>query len=1083
MRNAIRSLLVLTGLGILSVPCQATSYVMVSDADLADKAAAVAEVRVVSAEPCPAPGVPSTDYQVEVERVIKGQLPGGTLIVRVPGGVRPGGLGVRFWGMPEFAAGERALLFLQPRDDGSYSILHLMLGAFHEVTAGGRRVAVRDLSAATEMPSLGAGVSADERTRPRDAERFADWIAARAAGTHPVADYFATVSSSDLAGAVEPFTFLLYQGMRIRWFEFDTGGTLFWHAHTSGQQGVAGGGFSEFQTAVGVWNQDAQTPIDYRYAGKTTASGGFMDNGDGLNTILFNDPNHEIPEEFDCSSGGVLAIGGPRFDPSFTGVFNGRTYIRALEAEIITNQNIACYLTRSSNPGKTAEEIFGHELGHTLGLGHSCGDQLSGPCDTTAKNDALMRANAHGDGRGARVNEDDLAGVRTLYKAGGTSSAGPTAPGSVMVTLSGLDANLTWSDRSNDEAGFRVYRGTGAAGSVSAIVDLPVGTTSYADLGLAGGTTYRYQVAAFNSQGESKSSQVTVTTPTVTPLSVALALDTSPVLTGQLTHFRAVFGGPATTATWSFGGDEVGFSDEPCDPGEFCIAHLFTTPGSHDVTVTVHGDLDQTASRTLTVVVGGGTITLAGTESLLQSTIFGPRGNTDDFESNVWLHNAGPGPAVVSLTYLPRGAGNPDPEHRSLTLEAGKSLLMQNVLRSLFGLTNTQGSIGIEYSTPEGTAPPDVRSISRSFVSIEGGDGATFGQFVPEDVEADWSTGAKVVTGILDGDGFTATLLAVNLDAIPGAVAMTLTDALGQEVGSPASFALGPRTMRFQQVAQLFPDSVSHPAPFTAHCSSNGIRFLASSTLLELQSEDQIFIPARAPSSDSVLFIPRVAHSASQFNAFLVSQLVALNTSALPTTLHIELWLRGQDNSSPLTTTLSLAGNQQKVVADVIHDLFGLSDGVGALRITWDNAEGKAPRVLTYAFNQSGGTGPRFGMLVDSRTAADATTLSGVDFGAEQSDLFRADFGVVNLSAGQTLVHATLKRADGSVMASADLPMRPQQQLERNVAGIFAGTDIGTGSDWTIETQVVVGGPILTYLANINKSGDIFFVPGRPTSP
>src|SRR3990167_391030 len=98
----------------------------------------------------------------------------------------------------------------------------------------------------------------------------------------------------------------------MRWFEFDTNKSVTFRAFQSGQAGVSGGGFSQFQTALNAWNNEPQTPIRYSYGGTTSASAGFS-SFDGVNAILFGDLNQDIEGTYDCSGGGVLAIGGPWF--------------------------------------------------------------------------------------------------------------------------------------------------------------------------------------------------------------------------------------------------------------------------------------------------------------------------------------------------------------------------------------------------------------------------------------------------------------------------------------------------------------------------------------------------------------------------------------------------------------------------------------------------------------------------------------------------------------------------------------------------------------------------------------------------
>ncbi len=77
----------------------------------------------------------------------------------------------------------------------------------------------------------------------------------------------------------------------------------------------------------------------------------------------------------------------------------------------------------------------------------------------------------------------------------------PTAPQSMFATaLSSSSVQVSWTDSSNNETGFSIYRWYGNAWYKIATVG--ANTTYYTDTGLQGGTTYHYLVAAYNSAGE-----------------------------------------------------------------------------------------------------------------------------------------------------------------------------------------------------------------------------------------------------------------------------------------------------------------------------------------------------------------------------------------------------------------------------------------------------------------------------------------------------------------------------------------------------------------------------------------------------
>lgn len=514
MKLVTRSLLLLSTLfPVLASQASATTYQMVSDQALADQAAMIVDVEVSAVEPAPeADGRPATDYLVEIQRVIKGSPAGSSIVVRVPGGIRSDGRGLKLWGAPMFEQGERALLFLRPADDGTYRVLHLMLGAFHQRVMDGRRVAFRDLSEAREVTPSGVEARLD---LIRDSQGFSQWLEDRARGIERSGDYVLAPSSGP-ARMTEEFRLMTYTqtGKNIRWFTFDSGGTVAWRVNTSGQPGLGlDRSIAAFRVGIEAWNTDPGSNVRYNYAGTTTASAGF-DHDDGVNTILFNDPRGDADGTFVCGEGGVIAVGGPYFDTA-TRVFQGTEYHETVEADIVVNDGTECYF---NNNATVAEEVWAHELGHTLGLSH------------TGITDALMRAFAHNDGRGARLHSDDRAGAAALYPANTPPPTPvPAAPTELAaVVLSSTQVSLTWKDNSSDEQTFRVETKV-AGGSFQQAASVAANTTTTVLNGLKAGTEYVIRVRAANKNGFSAfTNNVRVTTTAATGLGAPTSLVATP---------------------------------------------------------------------------------------------------------------------------------------------------------------------------------------------------------------------------------------------------------------------------------------------------------------------------------------------------------------------------------------------------------------------------------------------------------------------------------------------------------------------------------------------------------------------------
>ena len=392
---------------------RATTYTIIADEALADQANVIIQAVVVAKEPAPISAPPSTDTFVQVERVLKGYVAGSTVVVRLAGGIGPDGVGLRVWGSPRFQLGERVLLFLVPRADGTYGVLHLMLGAFHEVQLGGRRLAVRDLSEAQEvfsdwdLLSQGPVAALDP---PRRWDAFTRWLAETEAPVEPTTGYLDVESAMAFERDESPPAQLLEActGLGFRWFGFNRRRPISWKVNLGPLDGSMD--HRDLSVALEVWEMATAGRVQLSLDGATTSVSGLWEN-DGLNAMLFEDPGEWIVGSYDCSAGGVLAVSGVWFDSGRDqqcrvskvgqkGNSGEQVYLKIASSDIVTNDGAGCFLAGDRS---RVLEILAHEIGHTLGLAHA--DEV----------EALMFGPAHDDGRGAALDDWDQRAINQIY--------------------------------------------------------------------------------------------------------------------------------------------------------------------------------------------------------------------------------------------------------------------------------------------------------------------------------------------------------------------------------------------------------------------------------------------------------------------------------------------------------------------------------------------------------------------------------------------------------------------------------------------------------------------------------------------
>lgn len=387
---------------VASSSASAMTYVMPDDESLLQQADGVFVGTVVGAPVAGAKrGLPQLRHRVVVERVISGRLSRSEVMLELPGTLPNAQIKLFIPGVPDVKAGQRVLVFFDKQGTSLVVPAELSLGLFFESRdAAGQTSYTRKLEGGHALNKA----QAESRSRGRDAARFERWIRRTAAGAPSAADYF-TADPAKFTFAPSGFA----DQLPTRWFQFDTNQSISIRAVASGMAGATFDEFGAVSSALAAWTNDAGSRILLTYGG-TVASDSGNNGTDNVNSVIWDDPGNDISGAYSCGSGGVLAIGGS-FASSNTGVHGGQTYHRNVEAFVITQNNAAC--AYNGHGGADAREILAHEVGHTIGFGHSC---ESAACVSGSVLDAaLMRSFVHSDGRGAALGIDDQAGAAILY--------------------------------------------------------------------------------------------------------------------------------------------------------------------------------------------------------------------------------------------------------------------------------------------------------------------------------------------------------------------------------------------------------------------------------------------------------------------------------------------------------------------------------------------------------------------------------------------------------------------------------------------------------------------------------------------
>ena len=431
------------------IPSTATSAVMLSDTDLivSSRFILTGKVRSVISAWDTEHSAAWTYVEVRVDRVLKGELAARTIVIKqIGGGDHESAM--RVFGEPTFSPDQRVLLYLNTARDGTLHVAHAFMGMFSIIddAATGRELVTRstdpreihilsrqDGETVTDRSPIESYIRRIRRTLGRETARIAEIDAGRASVPVVVVPPEYSRKKKTAPGYTADFVLL---GGGVRWPQADTGVPINYYVNPN-QSPVAGGGTAEITRAMDAWPNQSGSSIRLQLAGQTGACGFAMD---GVNTISFGDCQNVLDPPMGCS--GILAQTSVIWTNE-TSVVNGQSFHRVIEADVVFNDGMNCFLGNPTNLAETAC----HELGHSIGLAHS------------ADPSAIMWATMRGGGRGATLGSDDRQGVLSIYPASSVGGGGGGVPISITTTnLADGVVNLAYRGSLSATGGAPPYR-------------------------------------------------------------------------------------------------------------------------------------------------------------------------------------------------------------------------------------------------------------------------------------------------------------------------------------------------------------------------------------------------------------------------------------------------------------------------------------------------------------------------------------------------------------------------------------------------------------------------------------------------